>query len=87
MTDDNEPSGVSNVIQFPNNLVTVEELLTKLTEAVKAGEVQYLMFATMSYETEVKVAMTTTPAHCAMYMNHMQRLSVEELIRDKGMIP
>lgn len=79
---------MSNVIQFPGDAskVTVEDILARLTEAVKAGEVQYLMFVTMGPNTNVKTAMTTTPAHCAVYMNNMQRLSIEQLMRDNGMI-
>lgn len=78
---------MTNVIQFPgeSQKVTVEEILQSLTEAVKAGEVQYLMYTTMGPNTNIKTAMTTTPAHCATHMNQLQRLSIETLMRNAGM--
>lgn len=77
------------MIQFPgdSSRVTVKDILERLIAAVDAGEVEYLMFVTMGPNTNVKTAMTTTPAHCAVYMNQLQRLSIEELMRDRGMIP
>lgn len=88
-TPEPREEAMSNVIQFPGDrqCVTVEEVLERLTAAVKAGEVQYLMFTTMGPDTNCKTAMTTIPAHCAVYMNQLQRLSIEELMRDRGMIP
>lgn len=78
---------MSNVIEFPNNRVSVKDILKRLQESHDAGEIDYLLIVSMGPNTNVKTAMTTTPAHCAVYMNQMQRLSIEELIRDKGMIP
>lgn len=79
---------MTNVIQFPGDAskVTVKDILDALTEAVEKGEVQYLMYTTMGPNTNVKTAMTTTPAHCATHMNFCQQKSIETLMRNAGMI-
>lgn len=80
---------MTNVIQFPGDrqCVTVDEIVEVLQTAIKEGRVRHLMFVTMAENTDVKVAMTTIPAHCAVYMNQLQRLSIERLMLAGEMIP
>jgi hypothetical protein len=78
---------MDNVIQFPSGKVTVEEVLADLTERVATGSIKHLMVVTMDDITSVKCAMSTLPAFNAVYMNFLQRLTIEALMRDNGMLP
>lgn len=77
-----------NVIGFPSKMARIDakEIVKDLVEAVESGEVQHILVVTMDKDTATTVAMTTSPAHCIVYMNHFQRLKIEELMREKGMI-
>lgn len=79
---------MSNVIGFPSKAsrITPEEVLKDLTAAVESGEIDHLLVVTMSKDTAVNVGMSTSPAHCMVYMNNFQRMKIEELMRNAGMI-
>lgn len=78
---------MSNVIPFPNSKVTVEEILRDLTERVAAGKVKHLLVVTMDHDSDTKCAMSTLPAFNAVYMNFLQRMTIETLMRDGGLVP
>jgi len=78
---------MSNIIQFTGKQrVTVEDTMRVLNEEVAAGEVDFLLVTVMRKNTSVTTAMTTGPAHCLVYMNQLQRMKIEELMREAGMI-
>lgn len=79
---------MSNVINFPSDKsrISAEEVLTKITEAHANGDVKHILIVTMDEDTNVRFAMSTIPAHCAVYMASMAELSIEELMRDTGLI-
>lgn len=79
---------MSNVIGFPAKCARMDpkEIVDDLVAAIEAGEIQHLLVVTMDRDTATTVAMTTSPAHVVVYMNQFQRMKIEELMRDKGMI-
>jgi len=77
-----------NILQFPGvSRITPEELLEDLRQAIAEGKVTHLMFVTMGPDTAIDCGLTTSPAHVITYMNQYQRLKIEGLMREKGMIP
>lgn len=80
---------MTNVIQFPEDSSRIHprEVLERVLARIESGDVQYLMVVTMDHDTNCKTAMSTIPAHCAVYMNQLQRMSIEKLMDDKGMVP
>lgn len=79
---------MSNVINFPEHRgrITAEEIIKDLQAAHARDEIEHIVVVTMDKETSTHVAMSTLPAHMAVYMNNFLRLSIETLMRDSGMI-
>lgn len=80
---------MADIIQFPgaSSKVTPQDILDDLKSRIEDGVVQFVAIVTMDFDTNVKCAMTTMPAHHAIYMNQLQRMSIEQLMRDAEMIP
>lgn len=79
---------MADILQFPGvTRITPEELLEDLRHAIAEGKVEHLLFVTMGPNTAVDCGMTTSSAHIVTYMNNYQRLRIEGLMREKGMIP
>lgn len=78
---------MTNVLQFPSDVVTPEDVLRNVEARLKEGRVKHILVVTMGPDTDVKTAMSTTPAHSAVYMNQLQRMSIEDLMREKDMVP
>lgn len=79
---------MDNIIGFPSKMARIDakEIVDDLVAALANDEIQHLLVVTMDKDTATGVAMTTSPAHCLVYMNQFQRLKIEELMRLKGMI-
>ena len=77
---------MDNILQFPGGKITPTEVIKELTAAIAAGEVHHVLVATWGPDCTVRVAMSSLPAFAAIYMNQVQRLKIEALMRENGMI-
>lgn len=78
---------MADLLQFPGGRVTPADLMAVIQAAIDAGEVQHMLVVTMGPDTSVNHGLTTSPANLLVYMNQWQRLKIEGLMRDGGMIP
>jgi hypothetical protein len=77
---------VSNIINFPNAQLTVEETLADALARAKEGKVKHAMVITVDQDTNTQLAMSTIPAFWAVYMAWYADKVVERLMQQQGMI-
>lgn len=81
-----EGQAVTNIINFPNCKLTVEETLADAVARAKEGKIKHVMVITVDQDTNTQLAMSTIPAYWAVYMAWYADKVVQRLMTQQGMV-